>query len=109
MLLGDVTTPDPNGNAALRNQNYERINYDTAINGRLIVNGLGGNDYFAIRRQQRRSRPSTAALGNDTFQIGQIYGLQRDPFNAGRHRTARRASAARTRPTRSRATRAAAR
>ena len=36
VLLGDVTTPDPTGSASLRNQNYERINYDTAINGRLI-------------------------------------------------------------------------
>ena len=26
----------------------ERINYDTGINGRLTVNGLGGNDYFAV-------------------------------------------------------------
>ena len=59
-----MTTPDPTGNPAIRNQNYERINYDTAINGRLIVNGLGGNDYFASddnardhdARRRRRQR-----------------------------------------------------
>ena len=58
----------------IRNQNYERINYDTAINGRLIVNGLGGNDYFA---SDDNSAITTldGGLGNDTFQIGQIYGL----------------------------------
>ncbi|MGB7962679.1 MAG: hypothetical protein WCF12_06920, partial [Propionicimonas sp.] len=55
----------------------ERIGYDTAINGRLRVFGLGGNDRFAS--------DDTSALvtldggsGNDTFQVGQIYGLKRD-------------------------------
>ena len=55
----------------------ERIGYDTAVNGRVTVYGLSGNDYFA-------SDDTSAVVtldggsGNDTFQIGQIYGLQRD-------------------------------
>ncbi|MFZ1879461.1 MAG: hypothetical protein WAU41_04785, partial [Gaiellaceae bacterium] len=81
LLLGDVTTPDPTGSAALRNQNYERINYDTAINGRLIVNGLGGNDYFATDDNSAITTLD-GGMGNDTFQIGQIYGFARDSFNA---------------------------
>ena len=52
ILYGDVTTPDPSGDSNLRNQSYERINYDTAINGRLIVNGLGATT---------TSRPTTTA------------------------------------------------
>src|SRR5207248_2034882 len=82
LLLGDVTTPDPTGSSQLRNQNYERINYDAAINGRLIVNGMGGNDYFA---SDDNSAVTTldGGLGNDTFQIGQIFGLARDPYGVG--------------------------
>ena len=76
-MFGDVTTPDPSGDPNLRNQNYERINYDTAINGRLIVNGLGGNDYFASDDNSAITTLDGGA-GNDTFQIGQIYGLSRD-------------------------------
>ncbi|HEV8460189.1 MAG TPA: Calx-beta domain-containing protein [Gaiellaceae bacterium] len=82
VLLGDVTTPDPSGSQAIRNQNYERINYDAAINGRLIVNGKGGNDYFASDDNSAITTLDGGA-GNDTFQIGQIYGLQRDPFTFG--------------------------
>ena len=77
ILLGDVTTPDPSGERGLRNQNYERINYDAAINGRLIVNGLSGNDYFASDDNSALTTLD-GGPGNDTFQIGQIYGLVRD-------------------------------
>ncbi|HET7128184.1 MAG TPA: hypothetical protein VFJ93_03815, partial [Gaiellaceae bacterium] len=80
VLLGDVTTPDPNGDASLRNQNYERINYDTGINGRLIVNGLGGNDAF-FSDDNSAVTTLDGGLGNDSFQIGQIYGLSRDSLN----------------------------
>ena len=38
-----ATASSPTGSFAV-----ERINYDTAINGRLNVYGLGGNDYFAV-------------------------------------------------------------
>ena len=51
---------------SIRPQEVERINYDTAINGRLIVYGQGGNDFFASTTTAR-SRRSTAALGNDTL------------------------------------------
>src|SRR5262249_58733903 len=80
LLLGDVTTPDPNGDPSQRNQNYERINYDAAINGRLIVNGLGGNDAF-FTDDNSAVTTLDGGLGNDTFQVGQIYGLSRDGFN----------------------------
>ncbi len=48
VLTNDVTTSDPSGSSSVRVQAVERINYDTGINGRLNVNGLGGNDYFAM-------------------------------------------------------------
>ncbi|HEX4526566.1 MAG TPA: hypothetical protein VH108_07475, partial [Gaiellaceae bacterium] len=82
VLLGDVTTPDPNGSSILRNQNYERINYDAAINGRLIVNGLGGNDAF-FSDDNSAVTTLDGGVGNDNFQIGQIYGLSRDSFTFG--------------------------
>ncbi|MEY2518223.1 MAG: large repetitive protein, partial [bacterium] len=55
----------------------EKINYDTAINGRLTVLGRGGNDFFA---SDDNSAITTldGGLGDDTFQVGQIYGLKRD-------------------------------
>ena len=83
ILNGDVTTSDPNPSTdtvQLRNQSYERINYDTSINGRLIVNGLGGNDAFFTDDNSAVTTLDGGA-GNDSFQIGQIYGLQRDPYS----------------------------
>ncbi len=58
----------------------ERINYDSALNGRLSVYGLGGNDYYAV---DDNSAVTTldGGSGNDTFQIGQLYGLTRDCLN----------------------------
>ena len=55
----------------------ERVSYDADLNGRLMVYGLGGNDYFAT---DDNSAVTTldGGLGNDTFQIGQVYGLKRD-------------------------------
>ena len=81
VLLNDVTTSDPNGNAATRTQAVERINYDTAINGRLIVNGLGGNDAF-FSDDVTTTTTLDGGAGNDSFQVGQIYGLQRDGLTA---------------------------
>ena len=53
ILLGDVTTPDPSGDAAhaepeLRADQLRRGDQRTAQ----LVNGLSGNDYFASGRQQ---------------------------------------------------------
>src|SRR5205823_6577781 len=60
----------------------ERVNYDTAINGRLQVFGLGGNETFAI---DDAVAPSTfdGGTGNDTFQLGQLFGTQRDDAHGG--------------------------
>ena len=85
VLLDDVTTSDPSGNPATRTQSYERINYDTAINGRLIVNGLGGNDAF-FSDDVTATTTLDGGAGNDSFQVGQIYGLaaRRADRRAGR-------------------------
>ncbi|MDN3722365.1 hypothetical protein QW131_31955 [Roseibium salinum] len=64
-----------------RPQEVERINYDSNINGRLSVFGLGGNDYFA-------SDDTSAIMtldggeGNDGFQIGQLFGSKRTTLGA---------------------------
>ena len=67
--IGDVLNSDPNA----RRQDVERINYDENINSRLIVRGLGGDDYFAVDDNATLTTLDGGA-GNDTFQIGQIYG-----------------------------------
>ena len=69
---------------ALTNASTEvqRINYDSALNGRLTVLGLGGNDYFA-------SDDTTVTVtldggaGDDQFRIGQIFGTKRDLASGG--------------------------
>jgi Ca2+-binding RTX toxin-like protein/Ca2+-binding EF-hand superfamily protein len=55
----------------------ERANYDENINARLVVNGLGGNDKIVV---DDNSSITTLDGGNgdDTFQIGQVFGLPRD-------------------------------
>ena len=53
-------------------QDVERINYDENINARLTVNGLGGNDFFAVDDNASITTLDGGA-GNDTFQIGQAY------------------------------------
>jgi hypothetical protein len=55
----------------------ERINYDAAINGRLEVFGLGGNDHFAADDNSAITTLDGGA-GSDTFQIGQLYGSKRN-------------------------------
>jgi hypothetical protein len=55
----------------------ERINYDTAINGRLKVYGLGGNDSFYVDDNSAITTLD-GGKGKDDFQIGQIYGFKRD-------------------------------
>ena len=59
-------------NSPTRPTQLERINYDERINGRLTVNGLGGNDYFASDDNSTITTLDGGA-GNDIFQIGQIY------------------------------------
>ena len=55
----------------------ERINYDANLNGRLIVEGRGGNDYFAVDDNSAITTLDGGA-GDDNFQIGQIFGSQRN-------------------------------
>jgi len=55
----------------------QRINYDTALNGRINVYGLSGNDYFAADDTSAIVQLD-GGVGADTFQIGQIFGSQRD-------------------------------
>ena len=60
----------------------ERVNYDNAVNGRFAVYGLGGNDYFAVD-DNAAATTLDGGLGNDTFQVGQIYGMRRDQAYSG--------------------------
>ncbi|MFU8842101.1 MAG: hypothetical protein ACNA8R_15550, partial [Nitriliruptoraceae bacterium] len=55
----------------------ERINYDAAINGRLEVFGMGGNDSFATDDNSAITTLD-GGQGDDSFQIGQLYGTQRN-------------------------------
>jgi Ca2+-binding RTX toxin-like protein len=55
----------------------QRINYDAALNGRMSIYGLGGNDYFAVDDNSAITTLDGGA-GYDTFQIGQIFGMKRD-------------------------------
>src|SRR6266508_4313469 len=55
----------------------QRVNYDAALNGRLSVYGLGGNDYFAVDDNSAITTVDGGG-GADQFQIGQLYGLRRD-------------------------------
>ena len=64
----------PDGLASSTNQ--QRVNYDTAIDGLLTVDGRGGNDVFASDDVSAVT-VIVGGAGNDTFQIGQLYGSPR--------------------------------
>ena len=55
----------------------QRINYDTALNGRLSVYGMGGNDAFFVDDNSAITTLDGGA-GFDLFQVGQIFGFKRD-------------------------------
>ncbi|MDH5206306.1 MAG: hypothetical protein OEW36_11660, partial [Hylemonella sp.] len=60
----------------IRNQTYaelERVNYDENINARLIVRGHAGDDTFAVDDNAALTTLDAGA-GDDTVQIGQMYG-----------------------------------
>ena len=61
----------------------QRINYDTALNGRLSVFGLGGNDHFYVD-DTTATITLDGGAGFDTFQIGQIFGTKRDEASGRR-------------------------
>ena len=58
-------------------QSAERVNYDSTMGG-LVVNGLGGDNAFTM---DDNSAPTTlnGGNGNDSFQIGQLFGNDRLP------------------------------
>jgi Ca2+-binding RTX toxin-like protein len=60
----------------------QRINYDAAVNGRVSVHGLGGDDFFATDDNSAITTLE-GGDGNDFFQIGQIFGTKRDEANGG--------------------------
>jgi uncharacterized protein (UPF0371 family) len=82
MLHGDIDTYRDRTQNNEPSSEVQRINYDTALNGRLSVYGLGGNDYFA---SDDNSAITTldGGSGFDTFQIGQIFGNKRDGSEGG--------------------------
>ena len=53
------------------------MNYDQNINARLIVNGLGGDDKI-VADDNSSITTLDGGDGNDTFQIGQVFGTPRD-------------------------------
>ena len=71
----------PGDTNASQNTFVQRINYDAALNGRLNVYGLGGNDEFYVD-----DNSATTSLqggeGYDYFQFGQVFGLKRDCLTA---------------------------
>ncbi len=73
-----LLTPDPN--AATDGTPYlpgfERINYDTTITGRLQINGVRGDDHFFLDDNSAITTID-GGTGNDTFQIGQLFGEDR--------------------------------
>ena len=64
-------------NATASRSPVQRINYDTALNGRLTVYGLGGNDAF-FADDTSAIVTLDGGAGDDSFQIGQIFGTKRD-------------------------------
>jgi Ca2+-binding RTX toxin-like protein len=81
LLHGDLNqVRDGSGTISGRPQQVQRINYDINLNGRLEVYGKGGNDYFA---SDDNSTVTTldGGSGDDTFQIGQLFGMQRQTPN----------------------------
>ncbi|HEY4634449.1 MAG TPA: hypothetical protein VIH00_11100, partial [Candidatus Limnocylindrales bacterium] len=54
----------------------ERVNYDQNINARLIVNGLRGDDTF-VADDNSSITTLDGGGGDDTFQIGQVFGRPR--------------------------------
>ncbi len=55
---------------------YERIDYDSSINARLRINGLGGDDTF-YSDDNATITTIDGGEGKDTFQFGQLYGAER--------------------------------
>ncbi len=82
LLHGSVDTYADTSQGNEPSTSVQRVNYDRALNGRLSVFGLSGNDHFYVD-----DTTTTIALdggaGFDTFQIGQIFGTKRDQALGG--------------------------
>ncbi len=77
VLHGDVATyrdRDPDNSTS---DEVQRINYDSGLNGRVTVEGRGGNDFFASDDTSAIVTLDGGA-GADSFRIGQIFGNKRD-------------------------------
>ena len=83
LLHTTLATAAPSGSALLATNAFEveRIAYDARLNGRVSVYGLGGNDAFVVDDTSAIVTLDGGA-GNDSFQIGQLYGLRRDATEA---------------------------
>ncbi len=83
LLAGSVASDGGIGSYTDRIQGNEpsamvqRITYDRALNGRISVYGMGGNDAYYVDDTQATITLDGGA-GNDAFQIGQIFGTKRD-------------------------------
>ena len=60
----------------------QRINYDIGIDGRLQVEGRGGNDAMFVD-DTTVSATLDGGAGDDRVQVGQIFGFKRDAVNGG--------------------------
>ena len=62
------------------NTDVQRINYDTGLNGRLTVNGYGGDDFF-FSDDTTVMMTFDGGAGDDFFQVGQVFGDKRNAPN----------------------------
>ena len=65
-----------NGTMLAPSSDFERINYDESINGRVRVNGLGGNDSM-YSDDNSAMVTLDGGDGDDNFQVGQLFGADR--------------------------------
>ena len=70
------------GEAAGRPVTVERINYDRSVNGRLSVLGFDGDDLF-ISDDNSTIMTLDGGAGKDTFQFGQVFGVEPIAGNSG--------------------------
>jgi hypothetical protein len=77
MLHGQVSTYEDVIVGNESSTEVQRINYDTGLNGRLVVEGRGGNDAF-YSDDATATTTLDGGEGFDTFQVGQIFGTNRN-------------------------------
>lgn len=82
LLHGSVTQYADLDPATQASSLVQRVNYDRALNGRLTVLGLGGNDHF-YADDTTTTITLDGGAGDDVFQIGQVFGTKRDAAAGG--------------------------